>query len=60
MVTALSWRPDIVKIRDATECEHGVVIFERMSMLVEPVSENDTSIYEIDRLNLALKESDVP
>jgi hypothetical protein len=29
-------------------------------MLVEPVSENDTSIYEIDRLNLSLKESDVP
>jgi hypothetical protein len=39
---------DIVKIRDATECEYDVVVFERMSMLVEPVSDDDTSMYEVD------------
>ena len=51
---------DIIKICHATEGEYDVVIFERMRMLVEPVSNNDSLIREIDRLDLPLKESDVP
>ena len=43
-----------------TEGEYDVVIFERMRMLVEPVSNNDSSIREIDKLDLPLRESDVP
>ena len=50
---------DIVKICHATEREDDVVIFERVSVLIEPVSDDDTSIRQIDRLNFTLKESDV-
>jgi hypothetical protein len=35
---------DVVKIRDATECEHDVIVFQRMSLPVEPVSDDDTSM----------------
>jgi hypothetical protein len=51
---------DIIEIRHATEGEYDLVIFERMRMLVEPVSNDGLSSHKIDRPNFPCKELDVP
>src|SRR6266481_3149396 len=51
---------DVEKIYHATESEDNVVVFQRMSVAVKPVRDDGTTLCQVDRQNLALKESNVP
>jgi hypothetical protein len=51
---------DVEKMYHATQSEDNVVVFQRMSVAVKTVRDDGTTLRQVDRLNLALKEPNVP